>query len=206
MFHHVGGAPAKEIPLSMEIAVILFIAYIGSLFFSLRTHAELYLGGPEEQQGPRLKQSRAVAILLASTVGIAAASELLVRAVEPAARALGLTDVFIGVVLVAIIGNAAEHSSAVVFAMKNKVELSLNIAIGSSVQMALFVAPVLVFAGALTGHPMDLVFTTFEVVAVIASVTTMTVVSMDGESNWMEGLLLLCVYGILALAFFHLPA
>jgi Ca2+:H+ antiporter len=205
LFHQVGGAPAREVPLSLEISVILFIAYIGSLIFTLHTHRELYMSGAEEDPAPHFNRRRALLILLFSTAGIAGASELLVRSVEPAARSLGLTDVFIGVILVAIIGNAAEHSTAVVFALKNKIELSLNIAISSSVQMALFVAPMLVFVGALTGHPMDLAFTIFEVVAVIASVTTMTVITMDGEANWMEGLLLLAVYGILGLAFFHLP-
>ena len=205
LFHQIAGAPGREAPLSLEIAVILFIAYIGSLLFTLRTHRELYVSGIDEDPAPHLTRRHAIIILLLATAGVAAASELLVRSVEPTARSLGLTDVFIGVILVAIIGNAAEHSTAVVFALKNKIELSLNIAIGSSVQMALFVAPMLVFVGAIAGHPMDLVFTTFEVVAVIASVTTMTVITMDGEANWMEGLLLLAVYGILALAFFHLP-
>jgi Ca2+:H+ antiporter len=204
-FHWVGGAAAKEVELSLEISVILFLAYIGSLFFSLRTHADLYSAGAEEEaHAPSMTRGRAISILLLSTLGVAAASEMLVASVEPTAKAIGLTDVFIGVILVAIIGNAAEHSTAIVFAFKNKLDLSLNIAVGSSVQVALFVAPILVFAGALMGQPMDLVFTTFEVVAVLASVATVTVVAFDGESNWMEGLLLLAVYAILAIAFYHL--
>ncbi len=205
-FHWLGGTAAQEIELSLEISVILFLAYIASLVFTLRTHTELFSGGEVESHAPSLSRSRAIGILVLATVGVALASELLVAAVEPTAKAFGMTDVFIGVILLAIIGNAAEHSTAIVVAMKNKVDLSLNIAIGSSVQVALFVAPVLVFIGAVIGQPMDLVFTTFEVVAVIASVATVTIVAIDGESNWMEGVLLLAVYAILALAFFHLPA
>lgn len=205
IFHSVGGVQAKEKELSLEIAVILFLAYICSLIFSLKTHRELF-GGTEEDHKPAMSRKRALTVLVLSTTGVALASEMLVNAVEPTAKELGLTEVFIGVILVAIIGNAAEHSTAVVFAMKNRLELAMNIAVGSSVQVALLIAPLLVFAGALLGHPMDLVFTTFEVVSVIASVAIVAVVSMDGESNWMEGVLLLAVYGILSLAFFHLPA
>ncbi|MGB2868162.1 MAG: calcium/proton exchanger [Bacteroidota bacterium] len=206
IFHSIVGAQAKEKELSVEIAVILFLAYICNLIFSLKTHRDLFGGASEEEHGPSMSRKAALTILVASTVGVALASELLVRAVEPTAKEFGFTEVFIGVILVAIIGNAAEHSTAVVFAMKNKMELAMNIAVGSSVQVALLVAPLLVFAGALLGHPLDLVFTTFEVVSVIASVATVTVVAMDGESNWMEGVLLLAVYAILALAFYHLPA
>ncbi len=205
VFHHAGGAAAKETELSREISVVLFLAYAGSLLFSLRTHSHLFNVASEEPGQPAMPRGRSLLILALSTAGVAVASELLVATVEPTARALGLTDVFIGVILVAIIGNAAEHSTAVAFAYRNKIDLSINIAVGSSVQVSLFVAPVLVFIGALIGQPMDLVFTTFEVLAVAASVATVTMVAMDGESNWMEGVLLLAVYGILALAFFHLP-
>jgi len=116
-----------------------------------------------------------------------------------------MTDVFIGVILVAIVGNAAEHSTAVLMAMKNHMDLAINIAIGSSIQIALFVAPVLVFVGYLIGQPMDLVFTTFEVLAIAMSVWILTLIASDGESNWMEGAQLLAVYVIIALAFYFLP-
>jgi Ca2+:H+ antiporter len=204
-FHSIVGAQTKERDLSVEISVILFLAYIGYLFFSLKTHPELFRGGAEESQAGLMSRRRSLIVLLLSTVGIALMSEYLVGAVEPTARQFGLTEVFIGVVLVAIIGNAAEHSSAALFAWKNKIQLSLNIAVGSSVQVALFVAPLLVFAGLIIGQPMDLVFTTFEVVAVGVSVAIVALVAIDGESNWMEGLMLLCVYAILALAFYNLP-
>jgi Ca2+:H+ antiporter len=119
---------------------------------------------------------------------------------------LGLTEVFVGVVVVAVVGNAAEHSTAVLVAMKNQMDLALNIAIGSSIQIALFVAPVLVFVSYLMPHgPMDLRFTPFEVLAVIAAVSVVNLVAQDGESNWLEGALLIAVYLVLALAFFFLP-
>ena len=205
-FHLVASTDAKERELSMEISVILFLAYIGSLFFSLKTHPELFAGGAEDHHQAAMSRNKSLAVLLLSTLGVALMSEILVQTIEPTARQFGLTEVFIGVILVAIIGNAAEHSSAVAFALKNKIELSLNIAVGSSVQVALFIAPFLVFAGVLMGQPMNLVFTTFEVVSVAASVSIVALVAMDGESNWMEGLMLLCVYAILALAFYNLPA
>lgn len=204
-FHFVASSHAKERELSMEISVILFLAYIGSLIFSLKTHSELYAAGSEEHHPAALSKKKSMILLTLSTIGVALMSELLVGSIEPTARQFGLTEVFIGVILVAIIGNAAEHSSAIMFALKNKIELSLNIAVGSSVQVALFLAPFLVFAGAIMGQPMDLVFTIFEVVAVAASVSIVALVAMDGESNWMEGLMLLCVYAILALAFYNLP-
>jgi Ca2+:H+ antiporter len=133
-------------------------------------------------------------------------SELLVGAVEEASHALGLTEVFVGVIVVAVIGNAAEHSTAVLVAMKNKMDLALNIAIGSSIQIALFVAPLLVFMSYLMPHgPMDLRFSPFEVLAVGLAVGVVSMVAQDGESNWLEGALLLAVYVILALAFYFLP-
>jgi Ca2+:H+ antiporter len=133
-------------------------------------------------------------------------SELLVHAVEPASKSLGLTKVFVGVIAVAIVGNAAEHSTAVLMAMKNQMDLAYHIAVGSSMQIALFVAPVLVFLSYALGRPMDLVFTTFEVITVGLAVAIVSLVAADGESNWMEGVLLLAVYLIFAIAFFFLPA
>jgi Ca2+:H+ antiporter len=116
-----------------------------------------------------------------------------------------MTEVFIGVILVAIIGNAAEHSTAVLVARKNQMDLALNIAVGSSIQVALFVAPVLVFASYALGRPMDLLFTPFEVLSIVASVIILHMVCADGETHWLEGVQLLAVYVILALAFFFLP-
>jgi Ca2+:H+ antiporter len=133
-------------------------------------------------------------------------SELLVGAVHEAASTVGVSEVFIGVIVVAVVGNAAEHSTAVLVAMKNKMDLAMNIAIGSSIQIALFVAPVLVFVSYLVpGGPMDLRFTPFEVMAVGIAVVVVNLVAQDGESNWLEGALLLAVYLVLGIAFFFLP-
>ena len=132
---------------------------------------------------------------------------VLVGAVQATASTWGMTEVFVGVILVAIIGNAAEHSTAILMALKNKMDIAVNIAVGSSIQIALFVAPLLVFLSYVIGpQPMDLIFTSFEIVAIALSVFIITTVSQDGESNWMEGVQLLAVYGIFALAFFFLPA
>jgi Ca2+:H+ antiporter len=200
------GQLRVEHELSLEIAVVLFAVYVLSLVFSLRTHKDLYVGeNPSHGGTGQMKASVAVGILVAATLLVAWMSELLVRAVEPASRMLGLTDIFVGVIVVAVIGNAAEHSTAVITALKNQMDLSYHIAVGSSTQIALFVAPVLVFASYAMGNPMDLLFTTFEVITVGLGVGVVTLVALDGESNWMEGVLLLAVYLIFALAFFFLP-
>jgi len=199
---------ALERGLSLEIAVVLFAAYLLSLLFSLRTHAHLYAGGGHggEHEAPRGSTRGALARLLVATALVAWMSEILVGAVEETSRVLGLTEVFVGVIVVAVIGNAAEHSTAVLVAMKDKMDLALGVAIGSSIQIALFVAPVLVFASYLMPHgPMDLRFTAFEVLAVLASVLVVNMVAQDGESNWLEGALLLAVYLVLGLAFYFLP-
>jgi Ca2+:H+ antiporter len=140
-----------------------------------------------------------------ATVFDAWLSEFLVGSVESARAQLGVTEVFIGVIVVAIIGNAAEHSTAVWMAIKDKMDLSLGIAIGSSLQIALFVAPVLVFTSWFLGHPMDLEFTIPEVAAVIVAVFIVSEISKDGRTNWLEGVQLLSVYIILAILFYFLP-
>lgn len=198
--------------LSEEISVILMGVYILSLIFSLKTHQHLF-AGPEEElpttgahHEPEWSRKTSLLVLLVSTIGVAVMSEFLVGSVEKASDVLG-NQVFVGVIVVAIIGNAAEHSTAVLVAMKNKMDLAVNIAVGSSLQIALFVAPVLVFASLLMGHSpvMDLHFTPMEMLTVVACVGVLALVSQDGESHWMEGVLMLAVYAILALAFFHLP-
>ena len=195
-----------ERALSLEIAVVLFVAYLLSLLFTLRTHKHLYSGGAGEHEHRPVQVGRAILTLLVATALVAWMSELLVGAVEETSHVLGLSEVFVGVIVVAVVGNAAEHSTAVMVAMKNHMDLALNIAIGSSIQIALFVAPVLVFASHFTRHgPMDLRFTAFEVLAVMAAVGVVNLVAQDGESNWLEGALLLAVYVVLGLAFFFLP-
>lgn len=141
-------------------------------------------------------------MLIAAAGGIGVMSEMLVGATEEATRTMGLSEFFVGIILVPIIGNAAEHSSAVLFAYKNRMDLAINIALGSTVQVALLVAPLLVFLGVIVGQPMDLAFTTLEVVAVTVAAWIASSIVLDGESNWLEGAYLLVLYGILAVAFY----
>jgi Ca2+:H+ antiporter len=196
-----------ESGLSLEIAVVLFAAYALSLLFSLRTHRHLYVGeGTAEAHGPAVPTWRSVVLLLVATALVAWMSEILVGAVEAASHALGLTEIFVGVIVVAVIGNAAEHSTAVLVAMRNQMDLALQIATGSSIQIALFVAPVLVFASYFMPHgPMDLRFTPFEVLSVLLATAVVNLVAQDGESNWLEGALMVAVYVILGMAFYFLP-
>jgi len=202
-----GAAVERE--LSLEIAIVLFAIYVLSLVFSLKTHRHVYTR--EEHDSGDLGETpwtktKSTVVLGVVTVLIAVMSETLVGALEPAAHRLGMTQLFVGVVMVALVGNAAEHSTAVLVAMKNKMDLAFSIAVGSSLQIALLVAPLLVFASYLFGKPLDLIFTPFEVAAVTISVLIVGFVAMDGESHWMEGVMLVGVYAMLALAFFFLPA
>ncbi len=209
LFHWVtrGAAGTAEKNISLEISIVLFVTYVLSLVFALGTHKDLYLGTSEpHEESTAMRPRTAGLVLLGATLLVAWMSELLVHAVEPASKALGLTEVFVGVIAVAIIGNAAEHSTAILMAMKNQMDLAYHIAVGSSMQIALFVAPVLVFLSYAIGSPMDLVFTTFEVITVGLAVAIVSLVAADGESNWMEGVLLLAVYVIFAIAFYFLPA
>jgi Ca2+:H+ antiporter len=213
VFHLVAGEAARvpEQHMSLAIAAVLLVTYLLSLLFTLKTHAHLYVSAaadPEESAHARSGWSvtRAVSVLFVSAVAVGVMSELLVSSVEEAGEAAGMSDVFIGVILVAIIGNAAEHSTAILVAIKNKMDLCINIAVGSSLQIALFVAPLLVFLSYAIGPaPMDLLFTSMEVVAIAVSVGIMALISQDGETHWMEGVQLLAVYAILAVAFFYLP-
>ncbi|MBI1356202.1 MAG: calcium/proton exchanger [Acidobacteria bacterium] len=210
-FHHLGGpnAVAAEKDLSLEISVVLLVAYGLSLLFSLHTHKALFEGGGhghgDDDHAP-WSMTKALLVLGGATALVAVVSEILVGSVEHAAEALGMTSVFVGVIVVAIVGNAAEHSTAVLMALKNQMDLSLSIAIGSSLQIALFVAPVLVMASYFVApQPMDLVFSPAEVLAVVLAVFITYQIAADGESNWLEGALLLAVYLILAIVFFFLP-
>ncbi|HTR97611.1 MAG TPA: calcium/proton exchanger [Candidatus Acidoferrales bacterium] len=193
--------------LSLPIAGVLLAAYALSLFFSLGTHRHLYAGAPADTDAaPATSPRRALVTLLVSTALIAWMSELLVDAVSGATRALGLSPLFMGVVVVAIVGNAAEHSSAIVAAVRDRMDLAFHIAVGSSTQIALFVAPVLVLLSRLLpGRALDLLFTPFEVLAIVAAGVIVHFVAGDGESNWLEGAMLVALYGVLAIAFACLP-
>jgi Ca2+:H+ antiporter len=145
-------------------------------------------------------------ILVAATACIALLSEILVGAVEPVVSQLGITEFFLGIILIPLVGNAAEHVVGIQMAIKNRMELSLTISLGSSLQVALFVAPLLIFISLLMGNPLTLVFNQFELIALVASVLIAALIALDGESNWLEGAQLLVVYIIIGIAFFFLPA
>lgn len=207
-----GWTEAREQQMSLAIAVVLILTYAGSLVFSLITHKTLYAGKKEggiqavaekEENWPLPK---ALWTLIIATIFVAMMSEFLVGSIEAARGTLGLTEVFVGVIVVAIVGNAAEHSSAVMMALRNKMDLTFGIAVGSSLQIALFVAPVLVFASYAFGKPMNLEFSLTEIVAVVMAVGVTGQISGDGQSNWLEGLQLLSVYIVLAILFFFMPA
>jgi Ca2+:H+ antiporter len=201
-----GWSPMVEQRLSLAIAVVLFLTYFCMLGFSLWTHKHFYQGAEEHvEEGRQWSRGKAIAILLIATAVVALLSEFLVGTIENVRDSVGLTEVFVGVIVVAIVGNAAEHSTAILMAMKNKMDLSVGIAIGSSLQIALFVAPVLIFLSYLFGRPMDLEFTMPEVVAVVVSVYILFQISGDGETNWIEGIQLLSLYVILGILFFYLP-
>ena len=197
--------------LSVSVAIVLILVYGLTLLFSMKTHAYLYDVGTAEEEGVEEEKhgepnlSLWVGVLLAATLVVAVESEWLVGSLEVATKQLGLSELFTGVILLPIIGNAAEHATAVTVALKNKMDLSLSVAVGSSMQIALFVAPVLVIAGWLMGKPMDLDFNNFQLIAVAVSILIANSISSDGNSNWLEGTLLLATYTIIGLAFFFHP-
>jgi Ca2+:H+ antiporter len=211
VFHRLAqSAGGAELKLDTEIAVVLFATYCASLIFTLRTHRSLYGASDHGQSEERAHGSsdvrKSVMMLFGATAAVAVVSELLVSSVSATARDLGMTDLFVGVVIVALVGNAAEHFSAVVLAAEDKMDAAIGIAVGSSTQIALFVAPALVFLSyVIAPQPMDLLFTTFELVAIGLSVLSIAFIAHDGETNWMEGVQLLAVYMILSLGFFFLP-
>ncbi len=202
-----GWNRATEQNLSFAIAFVLFASYAAVLAFSLKTHRQLFRGDAKREptKAGSWSRTRAIVTLLIATAFVALVSEFLVGTIEAARAKLGLTEVFVGVIVVAIIGNAAEHSTAVLAALNNKMDLSLGIAVGSSLQIALFVAPVLLFVSYLFGAPMTLEFTLPEVVAVAVAVQLVFQIGGDGETNWLEGVQLLSVYAVLAMLFFYLP-
>lgn len=203
-----GWTPIVAQRLSLAIAIVLFLTYLCVLWFSLRTHQH-HFRSVESDSGEAERhwsRGKAAGILLLSAATVAVLSESLVGTIESIRASIGVTEVFIGVIVVAIVGNAAENSTAIVMALKNKMDLSVGIAIGSSLQIALFVAPVLVFLSYAFGRPMDLEFTLPEVFAVGASIYILFQISGDGETNWIEGIQLLSLYLILGILFFYLPA
>ncbi len=199
------GSPKVE-ALSLGVAGIMILLYGLGLVFSLKPNKVGFTVEPSEQvrKHPVWTPKMALSILVIATVGVAYLSELLIGSVEPVVNRLGISEFFVGIIFIPIIGNVAEHLAAVQVAIRNKMSLSVEIAVASSLQVALFVAPLLVFASLVLGHPLTLIFNPFELLALIAGVLIAALVSADGESNWMEGAELLAVYLILGLAFFLL--
>jgi len=192
--------------LSLAVAVVLLMVYGLSLVFAMKTHSYLYEVGEVEQGDPESVNLPVwIGVLLAVTVGIAVESEILVDALEATLAEVGLSPLFSGVILLPLIGSAAEYITAVSVAIKNKMDLAVAVAMGSSLQIALFVAPVLVIAGRWWGQPMDLSFNPFELVAVAVAVLISNSISSDGRSNWLEGSLLIAAYTVIALAFYFHP-
>ena len=205
-----GSTPEGLGRLSVSISIVLLLVYLLFLIFTLVTHSSLFAGShaPEEGEGHAAPWpvSRSALVLVAATGAVAWISEILVGAIEPTAHELGLSNVFVGVFVVAILGNAAEHATAITVALKNRMDLSLSIAIGSSVQVALFVAPLLVVVSLFLGPmPMDLAFPAGLVLIVLLSVLITSQVAGDGRSDWLKGLQLLAVYLVLGLTYFFLP-
>jgi Ca2+:H+ antiporter len=228
-----GGNDQAQYALSAAVSVVLVLTYVCSLLFSLITHRQLFTGEAAEVARVTSRHTRPATSVIASdliaakpagddhvswsvtksllvlagaTVLVAIASEWLVDSVQAAARAMGMGEIFIGVIVVAIVGNAAEHGSAVMVARNNRMDLALGVAIGSSIQVALFVAPVLVFASFWIGpQPLDLVFDSAELAALVIAVLVTEQVVKDGETNWLEGVQLLSVYAVIAMMFYFLP-
>ncbi len=198
----VGSQVIEE--LSIFVSIFMLVVYIASLFFVLYTHKHLYTEEVGKYEA-KWSKSKSILILLVATLFTAWMSEILVGSIEPLVAMFGWTELFIGVIFVAIIGNAAEHTSAITTAIKNRMDLSLQISIGSSTQIAMFVAPFLVLSSLFFKTRMSLVFNTFELIAIVVSILIANLIVEDGESNWFEGVQLLMAYMIMAVAFFLHP-
>lgn len=197
------GTHAHNETVSLGVASVLIAVYALGMIFSFRTHKSMFSPVLSDET-PRWSFRTAFALLALATAAVAYMSEVLVSALEPAVQTLGMSKLFVGLIVVPIIGNAAEHASAVVMAMKDKMEVAVEIAIGSSTQIAVFVAPVLVFVSLALGHPMDFVFSPPEIAAVAVATAVLSFIALDGRSNWFEGAQLLATYLILAISFFFL--
>jgi Ca2+:H+ antiporter len=193
--------------LSDALAVILLIVYILGIVFTFITHKHQFTPpetaeDTQESHGTHWSKKKSFLLLAASMVGVIVVSEILVASVETTGKELGFGQLFVGAVIVGIVGNAAEHSSAILLSLKGKIELSIGIAAGSGTQIALFVVPILVFAGIAMGQPFTLVFTLLELATIFLAAIILNLIVHDGRSNWFEGVMLTAVYIIIAIAFF----
>jgi Ca2+:H+ antiporter len=196
--------------LSDALAIILLIVYILGIVFTFITHKHLFTPletseDMQESHGTHWSKKKSFLLLAASMAGVIVVSEILVASVETTGKELGFGQLFVGAVIVGIVGNAAEHSSAILLSLKGKIELSIGIAAGSGTQIALFVVPILVFAGIAMGQPFTLVFTLLELATIFLAAIILNLIVQDGRSNWFEGVMLTAVYIIIAIAFFFVP-
>ncbi|HJS46451.1 MAG TPA: calcium/proton exchanger, partial [Gemmatimonadales bacterium] len=200
LFHalHPDARAIEALRLSEFVAVVLLVTYLASLLFSLKTHSRVFGGEPHPTAGKAWGVPLAVGVLLLATAGTAVQAEVLVHATQGVTAGSGLSQVFLGLIIIPLIGNAAEHAAAVIVARKGQTDLALQIALGSSTQVALLIAPLLVFIGLWLGQGMNLVFTTFEVAAIGMSAGVVSIITLDGESHWFEGVQLLAVYALVA--------
>ncbi len=207
--HSIGPDDSIQVEaLSIGVAIVLMILYALGLVYTLKTAKSPISYPPTEThtQNHGFTKVEALVLLTISTLGVVWLSEMLVGAVEHVVSNIGVSEFFLGIILIPLVGNVAEHLVAVQVALKNQMELSVEIAVSSSLQIALFVAPVLVFVSLLMGNPLTLIFNQFELIALIAAVVVAALVSSDGESNWLEGVALIGVYLILGVGFFLLPS
>lgn len=204
----VGMGNASKLNLSIGISIIMILLYVAALYFKLVTHRGVYqpnnAAQSEEEEEPEWSGKVATIVLFAATIVVAYISENLVHTFHSVAEQFGWSELFIGVIIVAIVGNAAEHASAIIMAFKNKMDIAVEIAVGSTLQIAMFVAPVLVICSIFFSTSMPLVFTLPELVAMVSAVLLMIAISNDGDSNWFEGATLLAAYVIMAIGFFLL--
>jgi Ca2+:H+ antiporter len=206
VYGSLNARPQAIYSLSLCSAVVLIAAYVGGLIYAFTAQRDLFRSATKGAARPALTTAAAVTLLAAATILTTIQAEVLVGALQPALVKFGLTELFVGAIVIAIIGNAAEHYSAIVAGRRDQMTLAVEIAVGSSAQIALLVAPALVIYSFAIGEPMSLLFNPFEIAAITLSVLATVIVVLDGESNWVEGLQLVSVYVILALAFYFVPA
>ena len=199
------GFVQKEV-VSGIVAIVLIVLYVAALVFTEITHAHLFETNDKEEPAAKWSMRQSVIGLVITALLVGLESEFLVGSLGPAIKALSLPPIFVGLIVIPIIGNAAEHSSAVFFAIKNRLDVTLEIAVGSSTQVAMFVAPILVFVSLALGHPMDFVFTAFEIAVVSVGTLIVALIALEGRSNWLSGFQLVGAYIVIAAAGFFIKS